>query len=420
MPTWRDSIQPAKFRDAEFFVESTEGEIGRKTVMHSYPQRDTPYAEDLGRKDRQFTMEAYVLGRNYMAARDRLIAALETKGPGTLVHPYRGTIQVVIVSARGPVESVREGGMARFSLTFADSGDNKYPSSTFDTSAIVDARADAALTAAQGDFVEGFSVAGMSEFVASHAQGLVTTGLSALQAASSMLPDMPPGLSAFSGNLDRLGGMTSTLIRTPSSLASELIGLVTGLGSLFARPENALQSYRSLWPFGNNLTSQTASTPARAAMVSNQNAFSTLIRVASTIEATRAASQIPFANTVETSAATQAAVASPTLSEFDNYPAAISLRDDLAAQLDTEMSTAPDTTYAALADLRTAMVSDINTRGADLAQISYFTPADTQPALVLAYQLYGDSTLDQMIVGRNNITHPGFVPAGSPIEVLNG
>lgn len=420
MPTWRDSIQPAKFRDAEFFVESTEGEIGRKTVMHSYPQRDTPYAEDLGRKDRQFTMEAYVLGRDYMAARDRLIAALETKGPGTLVHPYRGTLQVVIVSARGPVESVREGGMARFSLTFADSGDNKYPSASFDTSAIVDARADAALTAAQGDFIDGFSVAGMSEFVASHAQGLVTAGLSALQAASSMLPDMPPGLSAFSGNLDRLGGMTSTLIRKPSSLASELVGLVTGLGSLFARPENALQSYRSLWPFGNNLTSQTASTPTRAAMVSNQNAFSTLIRVASTIEATRAASQIPFADAVDSSAAPRAPGESPTLSEFDNYPAAISLRDDLAAQLDTEMETAPDTTYAALADLRTAMVSDINTRGADLAQISYFTPADTQPALVLAYQLYGDPTQDQMIVGRNNIIHPGFVPAGSPIEVLNG
>jgi len=420
MASWRERLQPAKFRDAEFFVESSEGELGRKTVLHSYPQRDTPYPEDMGRKDRQFPMEAYVIGRDYMAARDRLVAALETKGPGALVHPYRGAIQVSLLSARGPIESVREGGMARFSLTFVEAGDNKYPSSTFDTSAIVDARADAALTAAQGDFVDGFSVAGMSDFVASHAQGLVTAGLSALQAASSMLPDLPPGLSAFSGNLDRLGGMTSTLIRKPSSLASELVGLVTGLGSLFARPENALQSYRSLWPFGNNLASQTASTPARAAMVSNQNAFSTLIRVASTIEATRAASQIPFANTVETSAATQATGESPTLSEFDNYPAAISLRDDLAAQLDTEMDTAPDTTYAALADLRTAMVSDINTRGADLAQISYFTPADTQPALVLAYQLYGDATQDQMIVGRNNIVHPGFVPAGSPIEVLNG
>lgn len=420
MSSWRDRLQQGKFRDAEFFVDSGGGELGRKTVVHSYPKRDTPYPEDMGRKDRQFTVEAYVIGRDYMSARDRLTAALETKGPGTLVHPYRGTQQVALISALGPVESVREGGMARFSLTFVEAGDNKYPNSAFDTAALVDAKADAALTAAQDDFISGFSVSGMAEFVATHAQGLVADGLTALQGASSMLPDMPTGLNSFFGDMGRVSGTISTLIRKPASLASELTGLISGMSGLFSRPENSLRAYRSLWPFGNNMATQIASTPARSAMASNQDSLFRFIRTVSTIEATRAASQIPFVDAVESSAVVRAGSASPSISEFDNYPAAISLRDDLAAQLDTEMETAPDSTYSALADLRTAMVQDINTRGADLAQISYFTPADTQPSLVLAYQLYGDARMDELIIGRNNIAHPGFVPAGTPIEVLNG
>ena len=418
--SWRDRLQPAKFREAEFFVESAEGEVGRKTVLHSYPQRDVPFAEDMGRKERGFTLEAYVIGRDYMAARDRLIEALESPGPGTLVHPYRGTVQVVLVSARGPVESVREGGMARFSLVFSEAGENTYPSPTFNTAALVDAKADAAITAVGDDFASEFNVAGMAEFVSTHAQGLVADGLTALRDISSMLSEMPSGLTSFVGDLDRVSGMVASLIRQPSSLASEMLGLVRGLGNLFARPENALRAYRSLWPFGNQTAALLGTTPSRSAMATNEQAFFGLIRQASAIEAARSASQITFADALDAGAASRANGVTIPYSEYDNLQAATELRDDLAAQLDTAMETAPDATYAALADLRAAVVRDINTRGADLSTRSYYTPAATQPALLLAYQLYGDAMLDSLLLGRNDIRHPGFIPAGQAIEVLNG
>lgn len=420
--SWRDRLQKAKFREAEFFVESSGGQLGRKTVVHSYPQRDQPFPEDMGRSDRQFTMEAYVIGRDYMAARDRLNEALEAPGPGTLVHPYRGAMLVSVVNVSGPSESVREGGMARYSLTFVEAGENSYPAATFNTAAIVDAKADAAITAVGDDFASRFNVAGMAEFVSTHAQGLVADGLTALRDISSMLPGVPPGLTSFAGDLDRTSGQTASLIRSPSSLANEMLGLVRGLGGLFTRPENALRAYRTLWPFGEPRYASSSLTPtqSRAAMAANEQAFFGLIRQASTIEAARAASQISFADAVEAAAASRAAGVTISYSEYDNLQAATELRDDLADQLDTAMETAPDATYSALADLRTATVRDINSRGADLATLSYHTPVATQPALVLAHQLYGDAMLDSLLLGRNDIRHPGFVPSGEALEVLNG
>ena len=50
---------------------------------------------------------------------------------------------------------------------------------------------------------------------------------------------------------------------------------------------------------------------------------------------------------------------------------------------------------------------DISTSGVRLVEIK---PAETTPALVLAYRRFGDATRAGEVVQRNRITHPGFVP----------
>ena len=59
---WRDKLVKSKFRNTAFYTASAEMSGGRKTVVHEYPLRDKPYAEDLGRKGHSFNIEAYVLG----------------------------------------------------------------------------------------------------------------------------------------------------------------------------------------------------------------------------------------------------------------------------------------------------------------------------------------------------------------------
>ena len=158
---WRDDLRPASFRGVPFAVASTDGEIGRRTVVHQYPKRDIPYAEDLGRKPREFTLEAINLGLDYMAARDKLIIALEQPGAGELVHPYRGRLSVAIVSAR-LTESTDQGGAAFFSLTFTESGENLHPATKTDTKAAVKKAADKAKTSVIDSFSKFFNISGIS------------------------------------------------------------------------------------------------------------------------------------------------------------------------------------------------------------------------------------------------------------------
>ena len=69
-------LRPASFRGVPFdaFEEHSEAG-GRRLVRHEFPLRDTPYAEDMGRKAGQWQVEAFVLRNrwaDYEAARDRL------------------------------------------------------------------------------------------------------------------------------------------------------------------------------------------------------------------------------------------------------------------------------------------------------------------------------------------------------------
>ena len=141
---WRDRLLPGSFRFARFHIQSHEAEAaGRRAHVHEYPGRDEPYAEDLGRRARGFEVEAYVVGPDYMLDRDALLAACDAAGPGTLVHPYLGTRRVLCIGCKVS-ESTRQGGMSRFSLTFAEAGRNRHPSSLLDTGAAAIEAADAA------------------------------------------------------------------------------------------------------------------------------------------------------------------------------------------------------------------------------------------------------------------------------------
>ena len=93
----QDLLQKASFRGAEFFVDSASTTGGRKTVTHEFPNTDRRYIQDMGLKQRSFTVEAIITGSGaeYFSKRDALLNALETEGPGILVHPFYGQVSVV-------------------------------------------------------------------------------------------------------------------------------------------------------------------------------------------------------------------------------------------------------------------------------------------------------------------------------------
>lgn len=143
MSLWRDRLRPASFRGVGFHVEIGARSGGRRPVLHEFPKRDTPYAEDMGRKGGGFTITAYVIGSAYTLDRDDLIEALETEGPGLLVHPTMGEFD----AQPGPfsvVERRERGGFAEFEMNFLEAGSRDPFTITNATQGQVGSAADAA------------------------------------------------------------------------------------------------------------------------------------------------------------------------------------------------------------------------------------------------------------------------------------
>lgn len=377
---WRDDLRAGKFRDATFHIESHDASGGRRLAVHEYPLRDTPYPEDMGRATRKWAVTAYLLGADYMLSRDALVAALEAAGPGTLVHPYLGTLRVAVADFRF-TESTREGGMARFSINFVEAADPARPDVLPDTRAAVESRAAATQDAAQIDFDTSFSVGGPG-WVLDAAGDVIDGAVGAIESAL--------GLDHGSAEVG------AQWLAVPGAIAGQLYNAVARVQSLFTAPADRLAGLRQLFGFGASKSYATPRTPSRARVQSNERAVATLVRQAAVIEAARASADMAFAS----------------------YDEALAVREELAEALDEVALTAPDATYAAITDLRVAVVADIGARGADLARLLRVTPAATLPALVLAHQIHGDARRESDLVARNRVRHPGAVPGGQALEVL--
>lgn len=156
---WRSRLRPASFRGVQFKIESSRRGSGRRLVLHEFPKRDDPYAEDMGRRARRFAVTGYVVGENYMVARDALVLALEQEGPAMLILDRLGE-QMVKVDSYGVTEVRERGGIAEFDMTFVEAGtapDFAPAAATQEAVGAAANEAGAATTEALGNSTAGYS-----------------------------------------------------------------------------------------------------------------------------------------------------------------------------------------------------------------------------------------------------------------------
>lgn len=114
----------------------------------------------------------------------------------------------------------------------------------------------------------------------------------------------------------------------------------------------------------------------------------------------------------------RACVTSIAMASADYQPASWTEANATIAQLagiiDTEITAAADAgenaSYAALRDLRYAVIADLRARSATLPELITVSVPGNMPSLALAYRLYGDATREPGMVRRANVIHPGFMP----------
>lgn len=399
---WREQLQPASFRGVPFLVDSHEATLGRRVAVHEFPLRDQPYAEDLGRRGREFTVEAYVLGADYLVQRDRLIAAVERPGPDRLVHPYLGELQVTVLEC-ALRESTNEGGVARLTLKFLEAGASVFPARTSSTRAPVAAARDAALSALQSGFTGGdraYAMQGRPAFVAAAAQGIVQQAVARMQQALGAARGAVSAVADVQRRINAIEQGVLALVYAPAELGQELLASVRGIvRDVALGPRDALALARRFYDFGFDLDAVLQTTPDRQQQARNQDALVRLVRAGAVCEAAGSAAAL----------------------DFESFQEAAAVREELAATLAAlmEREDVDDALYGTLRTLRAAVARDIGARGADLARVVSFTPPATLPALVVAHLVYADATRGDEIVARNDAAHPGFLPSGVALEVLS-
>ncbi len=394
--SWRDQMAPATFRGVPFHVEVAERAGGRRTVLHEYPLRDQPFVEDMGLRARLFPVEAYVLGDDYLVLRDNLLAALETAGPGELVHPYYGTRRVICVSFRVR-ESRDDGGMARFAIDFGETESKpQYPTAAPAAAAKVDASGDAIVAAIRARLaarraanLPASSFASLSSIVSSAAQSL--------GAALAPIVEDTQGLAALKRDLDDVLLDSALLVRQPTLVLDRFLGALALVVSPSIAARALVDALLSACTFVPSIARPPATTATR---IQEQEEYDLLLWLVRTIEVTQAA---------------QLAAAA----EYDSYDAAVQVRDAVGDQLDAQLDGADDETFAALEQLRADLARAVPGEDSDLPRLMRYTPAYTVPSLVLAHRLYGDLSREGDLVTRNAVSRPGFVRGGSELEVLS-
>jgi len=315
---WRDEYRPGAFRGVPFHLKSSSSTGGRRTVLNEFPLRDTPMTEDMGRRARQFNLTLTLIGPDYMAQRDRLIEALETFGPGTLMHPFRGELLVAVLGDYSCEESTEQGGLARISVTFVEAGEAPRPDSTVVQGIAGNEAADALQEDALAEFLDRFAVVGWISSVAEEAQGVLGEALAAVgdavgyaeglandaigfaqEATDELLSagGLLDGAGSFGTLFRRLTGNIQQLLLSPGNLGAGLLGLVRSISSGAGNPLLALKAQMSLFGLGDRAKRISAPsalrTPARTQMAANQAAIYTLIERAALAEAVRLAVSKP-------------------------------------------------------------------------------------------------------------------------------
>lgn len=95
--SWSNTLQDASFRGVPFEVYATSDQGGKVIAVHQIPYTNGAEVEDMGNDPAGFEVRALLRGEAYETALQALIKALQTSGPGELVHPIFGALNVVAV-----------------------------------------------------------------------------------------------------------------------------------------------------------------------------------------------------------------------------------------------------------------------------------------------------------------------------------
>ncbi|EGJ50255.1 DNA circularization protein [Desulfocurvibacter africanus] len=393
---WKDQLKQASFRGVEFGVREADRSGGRRVAVHEYPQRDKPSVEDLGRKARKCSVSAFFVGEDCLVRSQALLDACEESGPGRLVLPWRAPFIAQPLDYRLR-ESNQEGRYVEISMEFVEAGDVEQPAVSQATQEQVITKSKSAVTKAKEWFQKTFGLDGLPTWALDAAWEQKNEILGLVDSTRTVVADAARYARSVSQLLDASGAEFAVL-----DLGQEIEGLISDLGDVRLRDSDlARNRLKEMLGLAKDAPDNDPepSAPQAKASVQNTNAENDYLRALAAAEAARSSAEV----------------------EPETDEDAAGLRSEVLAALDGVLeTTTDDDVYAAYADLRAAVSLDLSERGRLAPRVRRVTLQRSVPSLVLAWREREDLAAEEGIITRNRIRHPGALPAGEVLEVVDG
>jgi prophage DNA circulation protein len=399
--TWEKGYLQGSFRGVPFFIRRHTYSGGRRNVEHQFPDRDDVVYEDLGRGRRIFNLTAYIIGDNYFEHREALVSALELGGEGKLVHPYRGGA-IVVADPYELTETTDEGRVARFNLTFKEQAIEKLTKVAPNPQTQAFAAKQSLLDRILAAFAKAYDVVRQPVNALEDITATIDKGFEVINAAKKIANTQ----AEFRRAIQNLKGKAIALALNAEFLAdsfSQIINFGTDTGSKFAfnaTPDNSGDQVKEQYEITEFADEPATNTPREIAQDPDYPAF----QIQQMIKGQSIASLVGL-TTVQT---------------FDNFTEAQEAQEKLFKLIDEFSQTdfVDDEIYESLQDCKAAINNDLQIRSISLPRIVKFELCETDNALRLSNEIYGNIDQEDDIVKRNkNVIHPGFISSAVPIEI---
>ncbi len=368
------------------------------------------------------------MGDDVYSQRDKLKAAVETAGPGILVHPSLGSKKVSIVDF-AMVERAERGRVVELQFTALETAGSIMPTAVAQTKKGILSAITSAVSAVEADFQT--YIAGPLAYGESALAKVTSTVTEFEGVVSSVIGDASAAYNSITGLVGGFGRYFG--VGSPAAPAPNTATVSSLLAAQITARTAVLAAASGLSAAGESMTVATASSFAGEAqtlldavaaiaqspadqvrMLTALQAFSPTIPAAtSTLGQAGANAQDATAQLLRRSALAALAGACEAYTPTSSTEA-MALLDAVIPLFDAEITVAADAgqdgTYSAFRALRAAVATDLIVRGAALPSIETVTTGAPLPALAVAYLLYQDATRSDQLIARANPAHPAFMP----------
>lgn len=390
-------ILNGSFKGVDIAIVSGSIDGGRVKSIKGFAGRDTQSVEDIRLIPRKYSLEIIVSDKrneDYFSYRNRLMAAIESKGSGVLIHPMYGRIDDVESTTFSLNENFSSFGNQSITVNFEINSNTGIPQSVGNSITEIASGNEAVQQAINADIAENFEVTPKFSGNFESAESKINSIISRVEESISFTGEVAEDINEFSAQIKDTSSEVVALVSQPIQLADAITDLMEGVNSLYASSESTFYAFAGFFGFGANDTEIKQETAGRIERKRNNDLLNSSVAASSLSYSYLALSGIDFETDVEIQ----------------------DLRESLDDQYDIVQSGFSDQSVKdAVSDLRLKSFDLLASAELDASKIInvYTNPTS---ARLIAFNYYGNDDNGEKIVSINDIQDVSFIEGD--IQVL--